>query len=159
MVGVRLSSYGCTREVGRAREKRFDWLNAITQFHRRTGAACVYGDLDARSHHKKSARKIASYVLTCVCTTLLLYKNVRLKKCPKFKNLLEGEERQRTSRGRLHEPGLTGNPGSYINPGYRKFTFTWSRVACYLKPIHLTRVRCYAARRIHSMLACSWFFL
>ena len=23
-------------------------------------------------------------------------------------------------RGFLHEPGLTGNPGSYINPGYKK---------------------------------------
>ena len=112
MLGVRLSSYGCTREVGRAREKRlsgtrrsrvsaslasrvlsqlpkcihnsidaqikygpfllehchfkrklikyrillnhferFDLLNAITRF-------------DARSRHIKSARKIASYVLT-----------------------------------------------------------------------------------------------
>ena len=88
MVGVRLLSYGCTREVGRAREKRFDWLNAITQFHRRTGAACVYGDLDARSHHTKSARKIASYVLTRVCTILLPYKNVRLKNAQNLRTCL-----------------------------------------------------------------------
>ena len=27
-------------------------------------------------------------------------------------------------RARLHEPGLTGNPGAYINPGYKKITFT-----------------------------------
>ena len=53
-------------------------------------------------------------------------------------------------RGRLHEPGLTGNPGAYINPGYKKSTFTWTRVACCMKPIHLTRVRCYAMR-IHSI--------
>ena len=46
-------------------------------------------------------------------------------------------------RGRLHESGLTGNPGSYINPGYKKVTFTWTRVGWYLKPIHLTRVGWY----------------
>ena len=46
---------------------------------------------------------------------------------------------------RLHEPGLAGNPG------YK------TRVAWYLKPIYLTRAG-YCARRIHSMLACFWFF-
>ena len=46
-------------------------------------------------------------------------------------------------RGRLHEPGLTGNPGLYINLGYEKITFTWTRVGWYLKPIHLTRVGWY----------------
>ena len=39
--------------------ERFDWLNAITRFDRRTGARL--SDLDARSRLTNSAWKIASY--------------------------------------------------------------------------------------------------
>ena len=43
-------------------------------------------------------------------------------------------------RGRLHEPGLTSNPGQLTTRGLSFFLFTWTRAGCYLRHLFPTRV-------------------